>query len=143
MKGSLSRFSRHFKIIAMVITISFVGVIFVGIFAESFVPQINSSESICLFERSLECSETVSEHIMQWQQTFDIASQNSIFIIIATLLALLATVLAVAIPSNVEANLHERYRPKILLRSRRERLGRLFSYIFQAFSNGILHPKLF
>lgn len=143
MKGSLSRFSKRFKIVAMAIAISFVSVLFVSIFAESFIPQINSSEGICLFDRSLECPETVSEHITQWQQTFDNASQNSIFVIIAALLAFLATVLAVAIPTSVKVNLHERYRSKILLRSRRDKSDKLFDYILQAFSNGILHPKLF
>jgi|GEM_PF-6436793 len=44
MKGSFSKFSLRSKVMAITIAISFVSVLFVGLLAETFVPQINSSE---------------------------------------------------------------------------------------------------
>jgi hypothetical protein len=126
----------------MVIALSFVGVIFIGIFAEALVPQMNANEGACLFDRSTECSETISEHTLEWLQTFDVATANSLFALV-TLLGFLATILAVAIPTNVKANLLELYQGKILLRLGRDKLDKLSDYLLQAFSDGILNPKLF
>ncbi len=142
MNGTLFTFSKCFQVIAIIIAISFVSVVFVGMFTESFAPQINSNERTCLFDWSQECSETVSEHTAQWQQTFDNVP-NNLFVVLIILLAFLAAVLTVLVPTNATASLHEEYTPRILLNARRDKFDKLFNYILQAFSNGILHPKLF
>ena len=143
MKESSMRFSIYAKTFAVFVAISFVGVIFIGLAVESFVPQISSDNGVCLFERSADCTESVAEHVAQWQQTFAISLEDTITSLLIGLFVLLAAVLAIAIPSNAKNNLYEHFVSKISLSTKRDHPCKLFNYILLAFSNGILHPKLF
>ena len=143
MKESSMRFSIYAKAFAVLVAISFVGVIFIGLAVESFVPQINSDNGVCLFERSAGCTETIAEHVAQWQQTFAISPEDTIISLLIGLLVLFAAVLVISIPSNAKNNLHEHFVSKISIHTGKNQLNKLFNYILLAFSKGILHPKLF
>ena len=141
MKPFWSSFTICFQIATILAVFVFASTLVLGV---NINPQFNYSTNGCLFDSSESCM-GVSEHILAWQNTFNISPESNILILVIALLVILGSLLFISFPKDERHLLCEWYKRIvfIFMNKWRETHSKLFDFIRLYFSDGILHPKLF
>lgn len=101
----------------------------------------NGVMSNCVFtvDRSEGCQMTISQHIAEWQQIFTLGSSSNQFLLLLTLLTA-----GTAFILLKELFPKSSYLENFYVRYKRENPDlKLFDYLLQAISRGILHSRIY
>lgn len=136
-KLSILQFAENSKILAVLTVAVFITVAFFGINSGMDVRQ-DGSMAGCVFDKSTVCLMSVIEHIAQWSNIFTATSEKNIFSIFT-----LGLLLLTAFFKRCAINLFNCVLPEFRIYRVKNNISKLFDYIIQAFSSGILNPKIY
>ncbi len=86
------------------------------------------------------CQMSISEHISQWQQIFTVVRGKSLALSLLPLLVFLCALVLTVTTKAYEKLKYQRFR-KYFYRYKPEL--KLFDYLLSAFSQGLIHPKIY
>lgn len=141
MKIASKKFTRFLLVLALV---AFLSVVFFGASQSMGMEKQNSGKmSGCVFSGKVEiCTMTFSEHIGHWQSMFTTTvTQNALTVILLLLLAIVFV--AVGIFKRNLLLLFSYYTTRWRLYIRNNPELSLFNPLKEAFSQGILNPKIY
>lgn len=117
-------------------------VLLFGIFGFGMGVDMNSPTAICPFGGHSEsiCKMNPMEHIQEWQSMFTMIPAKDVLSFLSALLALLALL---AIGAWKKFSIHDQPWPEIYINPFYLRKYEIFDPLKEAFSSGILNPKIF
>jgi hypothetical protein len=130
------------NIIKVPIVLAVFTVLLFGIFGFGLGMDMNSPTANCPFDgHSMSiCKMNPMEHIQEWQSMFTMIPTKDALSFLSVLLALLALL---AIGAWKKFSIHDQPWPEIYIDPFYLRKYQIFNPLQEAFSNGILNPKIF